>query len=201
MFPDRNNAIWTSDWCACAPTVSLLSSSSRLRQGNKQISDAGRASYCFSGESNVSLEIRAATEADLPSILALYAEVEDHGRVLSIGQARSIYAQMLSYPDYKVYVAISGGSIVGTFALLIMDNLAHMGAPSGVVEDVVVQEDWRGKGVGKHMMRFAMDRCRERGCYKLALSSNLKREAAHRFYDGLGFRRHGYSFVMELNQA
>ena len=30
------------------------------------------------------------------------------------------------------------GEIVGTFALLIMDNLAHLGAPSGVVEDVVV---------------------------------------------------------------
>ena len=147
----------------------------------------------------MNLEVRAATEADLPSILALYVEVEDHGRVLSIEQARSIYARMRSYPDYKVYVAILGGSIVGTFALLIMDNL--MGAPSGVVEDVVVQGDWRGKGVGKQMMRFAMDRCRERGCYKLALSSNLKREAAHRFYDGLGFRRHGYSFVMELNQA
>jgi GNAT superfamily N-acetyltransferase len=172
-----------------------------LRQGNKQIFDVGRTSYCFSEESKVNLEIRAATEADLPSILALYVEVEDDGRVLSIEQARSIYARMRSYPDNKVYVAILGGSVVGTFALLIMDNLAHMGAPSGVVEDVVVQGDWRGKGVGKQMMRFAMDRCRERGCYKLALSSNLKREAAHRFYDGLGFRRHGYSFVMELNQA
>jgi len=149
----------------------------------------------------VNVQIRAATDADLASILALYVEVEDNGRVLSIEQARSILARMKSYPDYKVYVAMLGRSIVGTFALLIMDNLAHMGAPSGVVEDVVVRTDWRGKGVGKQMMRFAMDRCRERGCYKLALSSNLKREAAHRFYDGLGFQRHGYSFVVELNQA
>jgi GNAT superfamily N-acetyltransferase len=144
----------------------------------------------------VKLEIRAATEADLPSILALYVEVEDDGRVLSVGQARSVFARMRSYPDYAVYVAILNGSIVGTFALLIMDNLAHMGARSGVVEDVVVQRDWRGKGVGRQMIRFAMDRCREKGCYKLALSSNLKREAAHRFYDGLGFQRHGYSFVV-----
>ena len=35
------------------------------------------------------------------------------------------------------------------------------------------------------------------GCYKMALSSNLKREAAHRFYDSLGFGRHGYSFLIE----
>jgi GNAT superfamily N-acetyltransferase len=76
-----------------------------------------------------------------------------------------------------------------------------MGAPSGVLEDAVVHRDWRGKGVGKQMVRFAMDRCREGGCYKLALSSNIKRESAHRFYDGLGFQRHGYSFVVELNRA
>jgi GNAT superfamily N-acetyltransferase len=149
----------------------------------------------------MNFQIRAASEADLPSILALYVEVEDDGRVLSIEKARSIFARMQSYPDYKVYVAMLSGSIVGTFALLIMDNLAHMGALSGVVEDVVVHRDWRGKGVGKQMMRFAMDRCRERGCYKLALSSNLRREAAHRFYDALGFQRHGYSFVVEPNSA
>ena len=44
------------------------------------------------------------------------------------------------------------------------------------------------------MMRFALDRCRAKGCYKLALSSNAKRERAHAFYESLGFERHGYSF-------
>jgi GNAT superfamily N-acetyltransferase len=149
----------------------------------------------------VNLQIRAATEADLPSILALYVDVEDGGPVLSIEEARPIFARTRNYPDYGIYVAVLDGSIVGTFELLIMDNLAHMGAPSGVLEDIVVHRDWRGKGVGKQMVQFAMDRCRERGCYKLALSSNLKREAAHRFYDRLGFQRHGYSFVVELDHA
>jgi len=149
----------------------------------------------------VSLQIRAATEADLQSILDLYVEVEDDNRVLSIEKARSVFTRMQSYPDYKVYVAVLGGSVVGTFALLIMDNLAHMGAPSGVVEDVVVRRDWQRKGLGKQMMRFAMNRCRERGCYKLALSSNLKREAAHRFYDDLGFQRHGYSFIVQTEST
>jgi len=149
----------------------------------------------------LNVEIRAATEADLPSILALYVEVEDDGRVLLIEEARSIFVRMKSYPDYTVYVAMLSRSVIGTFELLIMDNLAHMGSPSGVLEDVVVHRDWQGKGVGKQMVQFAMDRCRERGCYKLALSSNLRRETAHRFYEGLGFRRHGYSFVVELNRA
>jgi len=162
---------------------------------------AGTTSDRFTEEPKLGFEIQAASEADLASILALYAEVEDDARVISIEEARLVFARMGNYPDYRVYVAKSGKSIVGTFALLIMDNLAHMGAPSGVVEDLVVHRDWRGKGVGKQMMQFAMNRCRERGCYKLALSSNLKREAAHRFYDDLGFQRHGYSFIVELNQS
>jgi len=36
------------------------------------------------------------------------------------------------------------------------------------------------------------------GCYKLMLSSNLRREAAHRFYASLGFEKHGYSFQIDL---
>jgi len=44
------------------------------------------------------------------------------------------------------------------------------------------------------MMRHALRLCDEKGCYKVALSSNLKRERAHAFYESLGFAKHGYSF-------
>jgi GNAT superfamily N-acetyltransferase len=86
---------------------------------------------------------------------------------------------------------------VGTFALLVMDNLAHLGARSAVVEDVVVDAAHRGEGIGRAMMTHAVSVCREKGCYKMALSSNLKRERAHAFYDALGFERHGYSFRVD----
>jgi len=48
-------------------------------------------------------------------------------------------------------------------------------------------------------MDFAMNYCQSKGCYKLALSSNLNREEAHRFYERLGFKKHGYSFSVELS--
>ena len=53
-------------------------------------------------------------------------------------------------------------------------------------------------GIGMAMMRWAIDYCRNQGCYKLALSSNLKRGRTHAFYESLGFERHGYSFRMDL---
>jgi GNAT superfamily N-acetyltransferase len=146
--------------------------------------------------------IREAVDDDLAAVLALYAQPEiDNGDILSPQNARTILERFRSYPNYKLYVACREGEVVGTFTLLIMENLAHRGAPSGVVEDVVVAARHQRGGVGKKMMRFALDHCREAGCYKMALSSGAHRLAAHRFYDSLGFVRHGYSFRMELERG
>jgi GNAT superfamily N-acetyltransferase len=146
----------------------------------------------------MNIQIRQATKEDLPSILNLYATVLDKGEVLSIGQAEMLFTKMATYPNYKVYIAEIEQKIIGTFALLIMDNLAHLGTPSAVVEDVVVSADFQGKGIGKAMMIFAMEKCKAEGCYKLVLSSNVKRHEAHAFYESLQFEKHGFSFRKNL---
>ncbi len=140
------------------------------------------------------VKIKIATIQDLPNILNLYATVLDKGNILTLQDAEILFQKMQTYPNYKVYLAENEGEIVGTFALLIMDNLAHQGTPSGVVEDVAVRTDLQGKGIGKIMMEFALEKCREAGCYKMALSSNVKRNEAHTFYESLGFEKHGFSF-------
>jgi len=145
------------------------------------------------------IAIREATENDLSEILALYAGIEnDKSGSLDLLSARKQFEKMKSYPNYSIYVAEKDGTIVGTFELLIMDNLAHSGKPSAIVEDVVVNENVRSTGIGRRMMQFAMEISKQQGCYKLMLSSNLSRERAHKFYDDLGFERHGYSFLINL---
>lgn len=145
------------------------------------------------------ISIRKAEIKDIPAILALYADIDMAGEAsLSFQDAQIVFSKIQSYPNYHIYVATSMGAIIGTFALLIMDNLAHKGKPSGIVEDVVVRRDWQRKGVGKEMMAYAMKICKEEGCYKMVLSSNMVREEAHQFYEALGFKRHGYSFVVEI---
>lgn len=148
------------------------------------------------------LHIRPAREDDLAGVLALYAQPGmDDGRTLSLAAARALFARFARYPDYVLYVAEDAGTVVGTFALLVMDNLGHMGAPSAIVEDVVVSPERQGGGVGGAMMRFAMAKAAQKGCYKLALSSNAKRTQAHHFYENLGFRRHGVSLHVDLDPA
>jgi GNAT superfamily N-acetyltransferase len=144
------------------------------------------------------LTIRVANATDLPQILDLYKHALEDKTTLSIEAAGRLFERMQQYPSYTLYVAEAEGRAVGTFALLIMDNLGHGGTPSAVVEDVAVSPAWQGQGIGKRMMHFALAQARTAGCYKMALSSNLRRTSAHAFYESLGFRKHGYSFVMEL---
>jgi GNAT superfamily N-acetyltransferase len=146
------------------------------------------------------LIIKEAREEDLETILDLYqkASIDNGGSVLEIDKARSIFKSINAYPFYKFYIARLGDEVVGTFSLLIMDNLGHCGAKSGLVEGVAVKLDRQGQGIGKQMMEYAMAVCREHRCYKMSLSSNLKREQAHRFYESLGFTRHGYSYLIDL---
>ncbi len=146
--------------------------------------------------------LRPATKSDLPAILSLYSQLgQDDGAVLDQLEAGLIWERMQTYPDYRIYVSLADGRVVGTFALLIMDNIAHCGARSAVLEDVVVEEQLRGRGIGRQMMRYAVSLCREKGCYKMSLSSNRNRESAHRFYESLGFALHGYSFSMTFAAA
>ncbi|MGA7975254.1 MAG: GNAT family N-acetyltransferase, partial [Pseudolabrys sp.] len=102
---------------------------------------------------------------------------------------------------YTLYVAEHDKQIVGTFALLIMDKIGHLGVPEAIVEDVVVDAALHGGGIGKAMMAFAADIARRKNCYKLVLSSNAKRVAAHEFYERLGFERHGYSFRLSFDEV
>ncbi|MER0438185.1 GNAT family N-acetyltransferase [Emticicia sp. W12TSBA100-4] len=144
------------------------------------------------------INIRQATLNDVKDILHIYAESLDNGKVLSLEKAQRIFLKQQQYPDYKVFVTEFEQQIVGTFAVLIMENMAHMGTPSAVVEDVGVLPTMQSKGIGKLMMEFAMDYAREKGCYKMNLSSNIRREKAHQFYESLGFQKHGFSFLIPL---
>ena len=141
------------------------------------------------------IAVREAEAEDLRAVLNLYGQVGlDEGRTLPLDDAEAIFDYMRAYPNYRLYVAELDGRVVGTFTLIIMRNMIHVGASSGLVEAVGVDVSLRGHGVGRAMMEHARALCRAAGCYKMALSSNLTRERAHAFYDALGFARHGYSF-------
>jgi GNAT superfamily N-acetyltransferase len=148
------------------------------------------------------LTIRAATEQDIPAILALYRDAGiDGGISFNIDEAVAHFAVLKCYPYFKLFIAVLNETVVGTYELAILDNMAKRGQKAGVVEAVAVHPESQGHGIGRAMMHHALEQCRIAACYKMTLSSNLKREGAHQFYNSLGFTRHGYSFEMELPRS
>lgn len=157
----------------------------------------------------MNITLRIATADDISAVLQLYAQPGlDDGKILSVPEAQQIWQRFASYPNYKLFVACetgnstdpaTSGEVVGSYALLVMHNLAHQGTPSAIAEDVVVAPHRQGAGIGRLMMAHAVEQARQAGCYKLALSSNKKRHAAHAFYESLGFSQHGLSFVIETS--
>jgi len=151
----------------------------------------------FINECDAITIFREASSADLEALLGLYSLLEfEPTQSLTLQAAEVKFDRYREYPNYRVYVAEADKVIVGTFALIIIDSIAHFGRPFAIVEDVVVSQDWQRRGIGKLLIKFAMLRCKEFGCYKLTLSSHLNRQKAHLFYESLGFEKHGFSFFI-----
>jgi GNAT superfamily N-acetyltransferase len=146
---------------------------------------------------STNLVLRAASAKDLPMILSLYAQPDMDDKLLSSEKALAMYNKMMAYPNYAIYIALSEEQIVGTFAILITPSLLHQDKSFAIVEDVMVAPKTQGKGVGKFMMNSALQVAAENDCYKLVLSSNLKRVIAHNFYKALGFQQVGASFLVQ----
>jgi ribosomal protein S18 acetylase RimI-like enzyme len=148
----------------------------------------------------MNLLIRQATDDDIDAILEIYSQPSiDNGITLTIDEARKIFRSFASYPSYKIYVAVMHQVVVGTIAVLIMDNIGHLGKKSAIFESIAVLPQWQGKGIGKALLRFATDICKSAECYKITLSANINRTKAHSFYESLGFIQHGYSYMYKID--
>jgi len=138
------------------------------------------------------LTYRHATPEDLPFIVGLIVEDAVVATNDSVADANHAdYAAALraidADPNQEMFVVEDAGKPIGCFQLSYLPGLMRRGMWRGMIEVVHVSESERNRGYGSQMMRWALERCRERGCGMVQLTSNKKRTDAHRFYERLGF--------------
>ena len=135
------------------------------------------------------LAFRPATRADLPAIVAMLADD-------SLGATReavddpayaAAFDRIDADPRNTLVVADRAGEVVGTMQLTYIPGLSHRGAERQQIEAVRVRADQRGHGLGREMIRWAVDQARARGCRLVQLTTDKRRLDAHRFYASLGF--------------
>ena len=87
----------------------------------------------------------------------------------------------------ELIVAELDGKVVGTLQLTFTPSISFRGGKRATVESVRVDAAYRGRGIGRKMMIWTIERAKQRGCITMQLTTNSDRTDAHRFYADLGF--------------
>ncbi len=137
--------------------------------------------------------IRRARVADAPDLLRLYAYLSGDDAPQDIAQAKQVLDDMLNREHMHVLVGEEDGRAVSCLSITVIDSLTHGLRPYAVVEHVVTDADYGGRGWAAALLRQAAALAREAGCYKCMLITSRKQEHVHRLYQKAGFHSDGYT--------
>lgn len=97
-----------------------------------------------------------------------------------------------------VVVALSNGVVIAMCQVIVFRHFQHTGGWCGEIESVYVRSDQRSRGVGTALVTYAEGLARERGCYRVQLTSRNERLDAHRFYRSNGYDQCAQGFKKPL---
>jgi GNAT superfamily N-acetyltransferase len=138
------------------------------------------------------VRFRPATLDDLSSIVRMLADDE-------LGSQRerfedplpapyySAFEQIRSDANHELIVAERDGEVIGTLHLMFLPSISFQGGLRAQVESVRVDRQFQNRGIGGAMMRWSLERAKQRGAHMVQLTTHQTRKDAHRFYEKLGF--------------
>jgi GNAT superfamily N-acetyltransferase len=137
---------------------------------------------------------RRAERHDVPAIVRLLAAdpLGSTREVVNGDQVADAYWRAFhaidADPHQLLMVAEVEGQVVGTLQLTHIPSLTYTGGERAQIEAVRVDPGHQGRGLGREMVLWAIDRARARGCRLVQLTTDQRRPDAVRFYESLGFR-------------
>lgn len=155
--------------------------------------------------------VRRATHADLQSIGRLGALlVEEHydfdprrflaARPGTPADYASFISTQLEDQDKVVFVADDNGNVIGyAYAAIEGYNYMALRGPAGVLHDVIVYPEHRGRGVGRLLIDATLEFFRSRGMPRVVLLTAERNEAAQRLFANMGFRRTMIEMTIDLD--
>lgn len=93
-------------------------------------------------------------------------------------------AALVADKNVVLAVALDDGAVVGMGTLYIIPKV---GKKNAYIEDVIVHEKYRGRGLGEQLTRLLIENAKKEGVVSISLTSRSHRVAAHKLYTKLGF--------------
>ena len=141
----------------------------------------------------MNLKFRPAKLEDLPEIVRMLADDflgatrERYENPLPESYLQA-FAEIEADKNNELIVAENDSDIVGTLQITFTPSISFQGGKRATVESVRVDEKYRGHGIGKELMNWAINRAKQENCIAIQLTTNNERTDAHRFYENLGFK-------------
>jgi len=133
--------------------------------------------------------IREAEAKDYARLAELNAQLHSDDPKLKHGEDRAVFDEILRTKNLHLFVFEDGdGNIQATCYLNIIPNMTRGASPYGIIENVVTEERLRGEGLGKAIIKHALQFAWAKRCYKVMLQTGSRRESTHNFYKACGFR-------------
>ncbi|NMB57765.1 MAG: GNAT family N-acetyltransferase [Chloroflexi bacterium] len=149
------------------------------------------------------MAVRACEEKDIPAVVCLMtqlAEVATGGYEFETDRLRDLFVKMAARPDtYANFVYEDEGKVVGFLSEVFYMTFFHR-VGTAQVNELVVDDNYRGKGIGHALMKAAEEEARRRNMDELEVgteSDNLKAQAFYRKY---GFDGEYILFGLEFDR-
>lgn len=139
------------------------------------------------------MNFRNAIENDILTVVEMIADDQ-------LGEKRESFQTPLPEAYLKAFKKINAdqnqelivvenesSEVIGTLQLSFIQYLTYRGGIRGQIETVRIRKDKKGLGIGKTMLKWAINRAKERGAHLFQLTTDKNRPKAIRFYEKLGF--------------
>lgn len=133
----------------------------------------------------MSYQIHELSAADEPTVARVQYLLNQLSPRANKGITRATLQLSIDDDRTVVLVAESGGTLYG---ILTMSYMVKPNGTAAWVEALVIDAEYRGRGLGRKLMEQAVKQARDRGCHRIFLTSLPQRDAANHLYPSLGFQ-------------
>jgi GNAT superfamily N-acetyltransferase len=113
----------------------------------------------------------------------------------------SLTLEVPSHPSFaRCYPVLykQGHKVIGRVHVYIIGDSTYQKRWYALIDDLVVEKEWRGQGLSKNLMRKAIEIAKQENCYKVIANSHKKRTVARALYRSMGFRLYANEFRLDL---
>ena len=131
--------------------------------------------------------VREAVKEDLDELLNLYLFLHEKNIPKKSEYLENTWKTIIEDINHHIVVKEINGKIVSSCVCVIVPNLTRNIRPYALIENVVTNEGYRGKGYATECLNYAKEIAIKNNCYKMMLLTGTKNENTLTFYKSAGY--------------